>query len=142
MKRSAPIERRTGLKTKVRRATAIPYPLVHADGCWFVQIPGAGSCDGALVRCHLLPKQLLRRRFPHGFQGRSLAQLQADPRSWVWGCGGTMGDGGHHGRLDTSRKLKIPRVMLPAGVEEMAAELALTWWLDREYGELAEALVA
>jgi hypothetical protein len=53
-----------------------------------------------------------------------------------------MGDGGHHGLLDTSRKLKIPRERLPAGVEEMAAELDLAWWLDREYGESMKALVA
>jgi hypothetical protein len=32
MKRSAPIERRTRLKGKVRRATAIPYPRRHMVG--------------------------------------------------------------------------------------------------------------
>ena len=134
MKRSATLERRTGLKAKVRRAATIPYPPVRSDGCWFAAIPGAGPCDGGLVRCHLIPKQLLARRFPYGFQERALIVLQADPRSWVWGCGGPTGVGGHHGQLDHARRLKVPRALLPAGVEEMASELDLTWWLKREYG--------
>lgn len=114
---------------------AVPYPpSTHTETCWFASVPDAGPCDGPLVRCHLMPKHVLRQNFPKGFEGRALAVLQADPRSWVWGCGGSMGLGGHHGRLDTSRKLRIPRNLIPAETEELAAELGLTPWLDREYG--------
>jgi hypothetical protein len=41
--------------------------------------------------------------------------------------------------LDTSRKLRIARAELPPAVEEFAAELGLVWWLDREYGVVADA---
>lgn len=82
-------------------------------------------CDGQLVRCHLLPKQLLKR------EGHRAAA--ADERSWVWGCGGPMGNGGHHGMLDHSRTLRVPLAALPTGTVELAAELGLTWWLEREY---------
>ena len=58
-----------------------------------------------------------------------------DDRAWVWGCGGPMGDGGHHGMLDKSRTLHLPREFIPPELEELALELGLMWWLDREYGE-------
>ena len=126
--------------------------------CFFKGRPGAGPCDGALIRAHLVPRQLLRREFPKGAvlrvtvgdgrkwvpwrhgdpfgeAYRTLRQLQDDERSWVPCCGGPMGPGGHHGKLDQSRTLRIPRADLPSDVEEFAAELGLTWWLDREYGE-------
>jgi hypothetical protein len=134
LKRGAGPKRRTPLKAKVRRGVTISYPEVAVTGCWFARLPDAGPCDGGLVRCHLISKQLLKREFPHGFEGRALAVLQADPRSWVWGCGGPTGIGGHHGQLDHSRKLKIPRDLLPIGVEEMVDELGITAWLEREYG--------
>lgn len=142
--------------------------------CWFAELPGAGPCDGARVRCHLIPRQLLEREFPHGAvltweerpggqtlrtflrraseeEGETLAirpvsplagatprELVADARSWVWGCGGPTGIGGHHGRLDSRGcdPLRIPRYRLPPGLEEFAEELGLGWWLDREYGPL------
>ena len=44
-----------------------------------------------------------------------------------------MGNAGHHGMLDASRTLRVPRDRIPAGTEHLAAELGLTWWLDREY---------
>lgn len=94
--------------------------------CFFASLPGAGPCDGRLVKCHLIPRQLLKRKGGN----------PKDPRSFVLGCGGPMGLSGHHGRLDTRgcNPLRIPRHRLPAGVEELAQELALVWWLDREYG--------
>jgi hypothetical protein len=128
---TAGLRRTDSLKAK----PAVSYPpSTHTEPCWFASVPGAGPCDGPLVRCHLLPKHVLRQNFPKGFEGRALAVLQADPRSWVWGCGGSMGLGGHHGQLDTSRTLRIPRELIPTGTEEFAAELGLTPWLDREYG--------
>lgn len=83
-------------------------------------------CDGRLIRAHLIKKQVVARC-------GSLVDLW-DDRLWVWACGGPMGNGGHHGMLDVSKKLRIPRDRLPAAVEAVAAETGLTWWLDREYG--------
>lgn len=88
-------------------------------------------CDGQLVRVHLIPRQLLKRE--------GLARFIYDERTWVPGCGGPTGIGGHHGMLDHSRTLRIPREALPAAVEHVAADLALTWFLEREYGPLEMA---
>jgi hypothetical protein len=44
-----------------------------------------------------------------------------------------MGNGGHHGMLDTARTLRIPLTSLPQGTIELAVELGIDWWLDREY---------
>jgi hypothetical protein len=94
-------------------------------GCWFASLPDAGPCDGRLVKAHLIPRQLLKR------EGR--ADLIDDPRTWVPGCGGITGCSGHHGMLDYSRTLRIPRSLLPAAVEEVAEEAGLGWWIDRTY---------
>ena len=120
--------------------------------CFFKGWPGAGPCDGALIRAHLIPKQLLRRevwnqrvalRASVEAQGRvfpaSLRELVWDARCWVPSCGGLHGNGGHHGMLDHSRKLRIPRDRLPVEVEEFAREFGVLWWLDREYGEAVAA---
>lgn len=107
--------------------------MTYTPGCWFAQnVIGCGPCDGQLVRCHLIPRQLLRREL--GWRLR-----RDDPRTWVWGCGGSMGIGGHHGQLDQSRKLRIPRDVLPGELEAFASEFGLSWWLDREYGLLEDA---
>ena len=82
-------------------------------------------CSGRLVRCHLIPRQLLKQQH----------HPEWDRRAWVWGCGGIVGNGGHHGMLDSSRTLRLRREAIPAGVEELAYELGLLWWLDRTYGE-------
>lgn len=104
--------------------------MTTQPSCWFARLPGASACDGRLVRCHLIPRQTIRREV-----SRSAV---LDIRTWVWGCGGPMGVGGHHGMLDYSRTLRIPRNRLPAQVEEFAAEHGLTWWLDRTYGPLEQ----
>jgi hypothetical protein len=128
--------------------------------CWFRELPGAGRCDGGLVRCHLISKDRIKKEFPHGavfyegtwlrqlpmdapldrhtpYKRRSLHALLNDPRVWVWGCGGAVGLSGHHGMLDSSRKLRISRYKLPPALEEYAAELGLGWELDRLYGVLS-----
>lgn len=98
--------------------------------CFLATVPGAGACDGRLVKCHLLPQQLLRRELgPRGWRAAA-----ADPRSYVWGCGGPTGCSGHHGALDYARSLRIPRAMLPPELEAFAFEHGIGWWLDREYG--------
>jgi hypothetical protein len=123
--------------------------------CFF---EGQGPCHGALIAAHLIPRQLLKREFPNGavkdgdrwrpltrcedrydLKFRSLTALIHDPRSFVPCCGGPMGNAGHHGALDVSKRLRIARADLPAGVEEYAAELGLTWYLERTYkDELSE----
>jgi hypothetical protein len=83
-------------------------------------------CVGQLRRVHLIPKQLIKRRDP---------AKAWDERGWVWACGGAgMGNAGHHGMLDHSRTLRIPRAAIPSATQELADELGLGWWLDREYG--------
>lgn len=92
-------------------------------------------CEGRLVKVHLIPQSFLRREY----RSKDVRALCMDPRGYVWGCGGIVGNGGCHGRLDHSRTLKLPREALPLGLEEFAAELgprALAY-LDREYGERA-----
>lgn len=101
--------------------------------CWLADLPGAGACDGRLVRVHLIARQVLKRELP---RARALAAID-DPRSFVWGCGGPTGVGGHHGQLDYARSLRVPRWRLPEGTERLAVELGLVWWLDREYGVLS-----
>jgi hypothetical protein len=82
-------------------------------------------CDGQLIRVHLIPRQLLKRNGAN----------QWDRRSWVWCCGGPTGIGGHHGMLDSSRTLRVPRAAIPSATEQLALELGLMWWLDETYGE-------
>jgi hypothetical protein len=131
--------------------------------CFFKGWPGAGPCDGALIRAHLLPRQLLKREFPQGvafcdergrwvdargefaydddkgLRMRSLRELCDDENAWIPCCGGPMGVSGHHGMLDTSRKLRIPREKVPVKVEAFAEALGLGWYIDRTYGERASA---
>lgn len=98
-------------------------------GCWVAfNVVSPGHCSGRLVRAHLIKQQTIRREAPN-------ADLW-DPRCWVPVCGGPMGNGGHHGMLDHSRTLRIPREALPSSLEEFAAEHGLLWALDREYGPL------
>jgi hypothetical protein len=92
--------------------------------CWLAQF-SATSCDGQLVRCHLIPRQLLAR------EGHDA--LIEDRRTWVPGCGGLTGIGGHHGELDTSRKLRIPLWRIPTETLLLLEEIGLGWWLEREY---------
>ena len=110
--------------------------MSYTPGCWFAaNVIACGPCDGQLVRCHLIPKQLLKREFGKVL-GKKLAE---DPATWVPGCGGPTGIGGHHGMLDQSRTVRITRIELPDELELFAANHGLSWWLDREYGPREEA---
>jgi hypothetical protein len=93
--------------------------------CWFAETlgPGVGRCEGRLVRAHLLPNNPKREG----------SEAVWDNRTFVYGCGGPTGIGGHHGALDTARTLRVPRGKLPPGLEDFAAEHNLTWWIEREY---------
>jgi hypothetical protein len=97
--------------------------------CWLAQFSDR-PCMGALVKVHLIPRQLIKREV---WSSQDADLVITDPRSWVWGCGGPMGNAGHHGMLDQSRTLRIPREAIPAGTNELAEELGIGWWLDREY---------
>jgi hypothetical protein len=115
------------------------------SACWLAQFADT-PCDGRPVKAHLIPRQLLAREFPDGFTvedelGEYTVPLDAlieNPSTWVWACGGPMGNGGHHGMLDSrsghANVLRVPRAMLPRRVEWFAADVGLDWWLDREYG--------
>jgi hypothetical protein len=106
-----------------------------ADGvCWLAQFSDT-PCEGRLVRCHVVPRQHLVREWrtirPH-WDG-SLPDLIADRRTWVPGCGGLTGVGGHHGELDFSRKLRIPLHRLPPESLMLLEQIGLDWFLEREY---------
>jgi hypothetical protein len=96
--------------------------------CFLAPFAPEKPCDGRLIRAHLIPVHLLKREVRQAWAAAN------DPRSWVWACGGPMGNAGHHGMLDASRTLRIPRDRLPRGLEALAEDLGLGWWLDREYG--------
>jgi hypothetical protein len=83
-------------------------------------------CEGRLVRCHLLPVQLLKRHHVYD---------PDDDRAWVWGCGGLMGASGHHGMFDYAKTIRIPRSAIPSKTEALAYEVGLIWYLDRTYGK-------
>jgi hypothetical protein len=102
--------------------------------CWFSMLPDAGPCDGRLVRCHLIPRQKIKRESRGNLRADGTAASLNDPRCWVWGCGGPMGLGGHHGQFKPDGPRLIARHRLPPGLEEFAAELGLEWWLDYTYG--------
>jgi hypothetical protein len=102
-----------------------------------------GPCDGRLVRAHLLPKRIIKREFkadfPH-FLG-SLEELMWHPDAWRPACGGITGIGGHHGKFDVARTLKVPRWAIPEETETMALMMDAALgrevfgvFLDREYG--------
>lgn len=112
-----------GSPTRIERAGRVD--AAGGTRCFLAQF-SPRPCDGRLVRCHLISRQVLRRR--------KLAHLIPDRRTWVWGCGGIVGVGGHHGELDHSRRLRIPRLQLPVDTIALADEVDLLWWLDREYG--------
>jgi hypothetical protein len=83
------------------------------------------SCDGRLVRVHLIPRTKLKQ----------VGHDTLDPRSYVPGCGGIMGNAGHHGMLDFGmRPLTIPRSKLPPELLELAEEIGMEWWIERTYG--------
>jgi hypothetical protein len=86
-------------------------------------------CDGMMRKCHLIPVHVLKRELPEYQHERLLWDFAV----WVWGCGGISGQSGHHGHLDSSRKLRIPYLELPAETIAFAERHNLTWYLDRTY---------
>jgi hypothetical protein len=101
---------------------------VHPD-CYLVMhgvmVPHMTPCEGRLIKVHLIAQQTLKRE--------GLRQFLDDPAVWVWGCGGIMGITGHHGHLDSSKRLRIYREALPVATREFAVVHGLEWYLDRYY---------
>jgi hypothetical protein len=85
------------------------------------------DCHGRLIRAHLIPRKVLR------VAGLAQELWWSDPL-WVWACGGVTGSSGHHGALDSSRRLRLLRDSIPRSTERFADAHGLTWYLDREYG--------
>lgn len=93
---------------------------------------GMRDCEGPITRAHLIPRQQLRRaviRLPNVTTNRAVK----DKRLVVDACLK------HHHLLDTAKKIRLTRELLPAPVEEAAEEYGLLWWLEREYGSLEVA---
>lgn len=84
-------------------------------------------CEGRLVKCHLIKRTIIRQ-----YVGKN---HEWDDEVWRWGCGGIMGNAGHHGMLDHSRTLRLPRSAIPEETEQWAEAHNLVWFLDHEYGE-------
>ena len=78
------------------------------------------SCEGRLIRAHLIDKQELKRR----------GLNPDDPATWVMACGGPMGNGGHHGMFDGFR-LRLPASALPERTAEYARHHGLEGRLRR-----------
>jgi hypothetical protein len=97
--------------------------LAHRGAYERSQMP---SCDGRLVKCHLIPRHLLRHT-------DGVLDLW-DPATYVWACGGPMGNTGHHGLFDGSRTIRLPRSAIPQSTENYAQTFGLEWYLDRTYG--------
>lgn len=103
-------------------------------------------CNGRLRKCHLIPKQTIRRELrPDRQLVAALGYVPAEPKPeeliwhpavWVPGCGGLHGSGAHHGAFDNGR-LTVPRSALPAALEAFAEEHRLGWYLDKRYGPQA-----
>jgi hypothetical protein len=128
------------------------YPMI---GCWVKENQlDDRPCDGRLRMVHLIPKQRIKKRFPTGavdvgtgWEAQRGAMLPVpvskdvtfyylplrDPATWRWVCGGPMGQGGHHGRID-GRQIKVPRSVIPLETEEWAERFGLAWSLDHDYG--------
>lgn len=86
--------------------------------CWLkAWMPG--PCDGPIDRCHLIPKQRLKRECP-------AVDVWA-PAWWVNGCRH------HHANFD-NWVTRIPRSAVPAVTEKAAVDAGIVWSLDRDYG--------
>ncbi len=117
-------------------------PPIHPN-CWLGnhgKWEGKGempACDGILRKCHLIPQQILKRHLPEYLREK----LLWDPAVWVWGCGGSAGYGnsGHHGHLDSTKKLRVPFSALPPETITFARKHDLLWWLERTYQRRARA---
>lgn len=97
--------------------------------CWLQQF-SESPCDGPIDKCHLIPKQRIKRelrsRYPN-IDDEGLRAAVWHDSMWVYGCRK------HHGELDVSRTLRIPRDSLLVKTRVVAEMLGLGWSLDLDY---------
>lgn len=80
---------------------------------------------------HLVPKQTIKRELRRVYSPDELREVLWDPRNGIpvrRYC---------HDLLERCM-FRIPRLRLPASVEEFAGDVGLDWYLDRTYGFRAE----
>lgn len=97
--------------------------------CWFAHVLGEdviGPCDGPLDRCHLIPKQRIKREIGQADPALTKRAIW-HPSSWVDGCRR------HHGNFD-NRIFRVSRAQLPQDVELYATVMGLGWSLDHDFG--------
>lgn len=110
-------------------------------GCFYCDIVLEMTCGPAAVRSaqercakvsgfvvdahHAgVPKQVLKREFPHGDEDRALDDLLMDPRN------GVLLRRYHHDLIE-ARTVSIPLVALPEATLQFVDELGLRWYLDK-----------
>lgn len=131
---------------------------LHGPGCWVQRMLAARdgrtvpfgwlTCDGVMDAHHCLPKQLLKREFPHGTlyknvnvgpstiqrkTQRTLDALLNDGRNGVPVCRK------HHDMIE-GRQLVIRRYELPAATVAFAGQLGLGWYLESRAFDQPEAM--
>lgn len=99
---------------------------LHA--CWFAAF-SEKPCDGPMDKCHLIPRQRLRKEIAKS-DAILASTLLWHPALWVYGCRR------HHGDFD-NRALRVARASVPEVVEMAAAELGMGWSLDRDFGPVS-----
>lgn len=123
MKRTAPLKRRSRL-----RARRKPAKVIEAD----IWREGLGPCAVCGARYnvdahHIVYAQTLRRHGLGEHVMRKENRLALCRR--------------HHARHHSGME-PVPRCLLPEAVFAFAAEVGLTWWLDKHYGPADQAEAA
>ena len=91
--------------------------------CYFARF-SERPCAGPIQAAHWLSVSFLKSQTPMMIaMGDAVI---ADPRNGVPACAF------HHGQFD-NRFLRVPRSAVPGHVEHFAADLGLTWRLDRDH---------
>jgi hypothetical protein len=109
--------------------------VTHAD-CYlaaFSDVP----CGGRMERAHLIRLQTLRRELRKTWAMLELSEEDMQAMLWspaVWRPACHV----HHGLLDQSKALRIPREAIPVETEVFAVKHGVDWWLSRTYGERKE----
>lgn len=118
-------ERQPKGRRERERPTLYTYGFLPGETptCFLAQFAPGSPCDGRMEHAHLIREQTIRKHV-----SRSKLILWA-PAVWRPACHR------HHGLLDQSKTLRIPRSAIPAETEAWALEHGLSWWLAETYGE-------
>jgi hypothetical protein len=93
------------------------WRIVTSRGCQIHDDPL--DCEGPVQAAHLIPKQALRKRHLYGYVW--------DPRNGIGACYKA------HRRSDAALE-RFPARCISSEAREFAAEVELTWMLERLYG--------